>query len=594
MTPRTLLLTLVLVLAFAPAALADTPSSQITSPSDPVYTLYGATTTVGDNVTVEGTTTGITSVDLRCYPGDANPPSTVANDVPVTGGQFSTTADLTAVLESCVLRAVPHGQTPSGSALAAFPGVRLLPTSYTDSWTTPSGAQYDYEYLLPGTRGLFDTYSAGDLSTSWSTLVDPSTLSNAPKALAANVFALFYADYGEEAPTRSEIEVDGASAYTPYGAVWVSNTAHYSTPGIPSISVISETLDPQTGNSTFVIDEPIVKCSPQSDWASNMNNYSTSCTKFVTTGVILERTLDFGADGRTLGVTDTWRSPGPQSHQIDVLYDNRFNGNNTGFPSYTQLSTSGFKFPGGSAFQDYAYNSTASLPQGPGTIYYKTDRASADNGGDGLPQGAVSYSSAPDTFRFIGSDLDHYLPEWTMGYQRTVPARGETRFAFQLAQAGGQPELQSLSDSFESQYRSPAISGGDTTQVSSGGPAPQPVVNTPGVAAAGLKRAAVRTRWSGSRILVETGETGTCSSGSGNCSFTFLAKLGRRTIGKGTLKLAAGHSAKIAFKLSKRWTKQLARNRTFRVTLKVTPKSGTTAARATTRVITIKAPKPKK
>src|SRR3954469_41500 len=106
MLNRIFALCVVALLAFAPAALADTPSSQITSPSDPVHTFWGATMAVGDQITVQGTATGATSVDLLCYPGSGFTPTSYANDVPVTGGNFSKTVDLTGGSEGCILHAV--------------------------------------------------------------------------------------------------------------------------------------------------------------------------------------------------------------------------------------------------------------------------------------------------------------------------------------------------------------------------------------------------------------------------------------------------------------------------------------------------------
>jgi hypothetical protein len=587
-------------LVLAPSALAAA-SSDITTPADPVHTFYGATQSVGDNVAVEGTATDFPgNADVICYPTYGYLPVTLADNVPVSGGHFAATVDLTAAPFSCILRAVPHGTSPASAAeRAPFAGPRVLPTFY-EGYTTASGDLNDYAYTFPGTRGNFFVNSPADQGASWSNLADPATLEPAPTTLAGNVFGLFASDGGYQPPTRSEIEVDGAAAYTPYGSAWIPGAPSPlgSTPGTPAITIIDESFDPATGDTTVVTSEPIVKCSPQSDWDSNWNHYSTSCTRLVRTGVVLERTLTTGADGRTLGVSDQWRSPGPQAHKIDVLYDNRFYGNQAG-PSISDIHpTSGFRFPGDTTFNDYADGATVTLPAGAGTFFYKGDRSEPDSGG-ALPQGALSYSDAPDSMRFIGSDLDAYgFPEWTMGYVRTVPARGSATLSFQLAQASGQPELQTFANAFESQFPRPA-SGGTTTVT----PGTQASTNQPVLAAAGLRVGKPSARWSGSRIVLDTGDVATCSGGTGSCSFGVTATIARKdahsarnaakrvTIGKAKATVAAGKSKHLTLKLSKRWTKLLVRKRKLKVAIVVTRKSQAAKAASSRRTVTFKAPK---
>src|SRR5689334_12929116 len=147
--------------AFASPALAA-PSSQITSPADPVYSFLGATTTVGDNTTVAGTATGMPgNVDIVCYPTYGNSPQELADNVAVSSGHFSATVDLTNVPWSCILRAVPHGTSPTAAERASFAGPRVLPSSF-QAYNTPSGELNDYVYQLPSTHGNFLVDAPGD------------------------------------------------------------------------------------------------------------------------------------------------------------------------------------------------------------------------------------------------------------------------------------------------------------------------------------------------------------------------------------------------------------------------------------------------
>jgi hypothetical protein len=592
--------------ALVPCAAASgaITASHIDLPADPLYTFYGFNAASGTGTNVAGTATGTGNVDVLCYRGDSPVPVPMKSGVPVDAeGNFSTTVDATASLFPCFLRAVPAGTTPSDPS--AFTGPRIAGTDHDDtvlSGGPNDGRRVDYAYSVFGTRGVFYVYSSGAGGIADSNLIDPSNLHPAANLLASNVFGLYDADYGEQAATRSEIEVDGASAYGPYSAA--SNLPGANTPGVPSITIMSESFDPDTGAVRSTTREPIVKCSPQTDFASNHTSYNTSCTQYVSTGVVLDRTILSGGDGRTLRVKDTWRSTNGQPHSIDALYDSRFGGN---FNGAMYLPTSGFRFPGSSTFQDYAYLETVPLPSGPGTFYFKTDRASPDSG-DAQPQGAVSWSVAPDQLKFIGSDEDGFPPDWTMRYARTVPAGGAVSFTFQLAQAPGLADLETFGRAFESEFALPTSSPGTGQPAGPAGPAgegnPAPLP-----ADASLKRGGKpSTRWVGSRILVDTGQIGSCSAGPGSCSFALVAtipstavtsaatkKPKRVVIGKVTIKVAAGRSAKLTFKLSKRWTKLLVRKRHLKVGIAVTSKSQAHAATASTRSITIKAPKrPKK
>jgi hypothetical protein len=612
-TNRIGLLTTVLTLAFVAPASAITPSqsSHIDSPTSPVYSYYGLIVRA-TSTTVTGTAQGVASVDIRCYPGSAAEPSTLMSSGNAVdgGGHFSATIDASNLTpEDCRLRAVPAGQTPTGGTAEAFAGPVLVPTDVEDSTISGGpndGKRYGYEFTFPGTHGIFYGYSAGAQGISWSVLVDPTTLAPKTANLAENVLGLFDQDSGEVDATRSEIQVDGANAYTPFAATWLAGGFHPNATGLPGTTILHESFDPDTGTATFTTREPIVKCFPDTGFTNNHEHWSTSCTEYRATGVVLDRRLVSSADGHTLQVTDTWRSVDGIAHSFDALYDNRFEGD---FVSGQYQPSSGFRFPGSSSFESYPYGPVDPLPAGPGTIYYKRTRTSPDSG-DASPQGAFSYSVAPNEVKFIGSDQDGSLPEWTMRYERTLPAGGAVSFTFQLDQAPGFTDLLAFGNAFETSFgqaTTPPAQPTTPLQQTTSTQQTTSVQEAGNVATAKLKHGRPSARWVGSRILVDTGDLGTCSAGTGNCSFDVLAtipsalakgaankKAKRVTIGKATITVKPGKSAKLTFKLSKRWTKLLARKKRLKLTVAITPKASAQAAKATTRTITVKAPKPKK
>ncbi|MFL5885899.1 MAG: hypothetical protein ACJ77M_12590 [Thermoleophilaceae bacterium] len=610
------------LLAFAPTALGfvEPPTSHIDSPAGPIYSFYGlggVPNEVGDSVPVHGTVVNFptSTVDLNCYFGGSSVWNTLASDVPVDSGDqsFSATVDATGLGFDCFLRAVPHNGSLSDLSLSPPTGPVIAPTGGSDSTVSTgpnTGKRYDYDYTFNGSQGSFEVNSPGDQGILNSSLVDAATAAYAPKELATNVLALF-AYNSDPTATRSEIEVDGGSAYTPFAAAAAFGSPdganHFDAPGLRSISVTHESFDESTGAATITTSSPILECSPSTDFDQNRNHYATSCTHYVSTGLVLDRSLVSGADGQTLRVTDTWRNTSASAHTLDALYDSRFNGD---LPK-----TGSFRFPGTSSFTDYPQGSVIPLPAGPGTMYYKSDHNSSDSGGDGEPQGALSWSVPPSEFKFIFSDQQGGPPQWTMEYPRTIPARSSVTFAFQLDQAVGQSALQGFGQAFESEFALPTSPGsppGSQSVAPGNGPplgGNQAITTAPPLTIVGdaaLKLGKASTKWLGSIIVVDTGEQGTCPAGGGTCTFDLLAtipgtqasgaakkkKAKLVTIGKASVKVAPGKTGKLTFKLSKRWTKLLVSKHSLRIALTLTAKSPAHAAKKATRTIKVNAPKP--
>ena len=416
----------------ATSAFAAGPTaSTITSPTDPALVFRD----VNSNAvvfSVDGTTTGVGNVDLTCFlPGGGR--NIVASDVPVTANHFH--ADITSqelgAPDPCVLRAVPTGDStsrPPGTS-QPYSGVRILQAVRAPS-VIPSGPNsggiFNLSYSLSGIGGTVGIGSAGNCGIYSMGLVDPTTLQGSPELFGC--IQNFYDSVPDSATpgARSEIQVDGVNAYTPYRATThVSGGAQHS--GFVPIKV-TDTFDPATDDVTVSEQERLMQCLPD----------DSTCSSFKALGVELDRVFATSHEQRAVTETDAWRSVDGQQHALNALYDQQTGG--------TSVNRTSFDFPGTSGFQTYVHGAQVTLPHGPGSMLVKYDSTTPD-GGDGVnPQGALTYSSAPDgplVFHYSDSNgVD--IPEWTMPYVRTIPAGGQVVLRFGAADAFSLPEAQSF------------------------------------------------------------------------------------------------------------------------------------------------------
>ncbi len=419
------LLAVVLVALLAAPALAAGPTaSTITSPSDPALIFRDQDGSGGTVVlSVDGTTTGVGNVDLRCYDAIGNS-WVAAADVPVTANHFH--ADITnahiGAQAPCVLRAVPVGDSvsqPPGTS-SPYSGLRVL-QAYR-AWDRISGGPndgkiFDLSYLDFGDGGALKIGSAGTCAVGMMGLLNPTTLVESPEMFGC---------IGRFSPTvrdavspgaRSEIQVDGVNAYPPYSAILKAPDG-YQTPGFVPVSV-TDAYDPATGDLIVKEKERLLRCLPD----------DFTCSSFSPLGVELDRLITTSAQQRDVTETDTWRSVDGSQHALDALYDDE-----TGEVSPNRTS---FDFPGSSGFQTYDHGDQVTLPRGPGSILVKDDSTTPDAGDGVNPQGALTYASAPDgplVFHFSDSGGTD-IPEWTMPYARTIPAGGQMVLRFGVADA---------------------------------------------------------------------------------------------------------------------------------------------------------------
>jgi hypothetical protein len=420
------------------SASAEVESSHITSPADPTYALFDETLAPPQKAfTVSGTTTGTGNVALICYDGAET--HTIVPEVTVTGNSFSVEVEAEALHDGpCVLRAVPVGDKaslPPGSS-TPFQGPRIIGSRF--EIYAENKVNYDYEFEPNSLSGNFQIESVGDCALDYSLLFAPISLTPSDHLFYCNA-VLYKQDSPPSGPsTRSELQIDGANAYSPATANGVAKgiegITHEPVPGAPQVTV-TKSFDPLTGLVAIREIDPIVKCAPETVFPPT----TTSCKEFVSAGVQLERTWQTSNANQVALMTDRWSSTDGQAHALNALYDQEM----------TNAAEEGgaYRFSGASTFSAVTKGQTLNVPSGAGSIYYKEDVATPDGGDGKHPQGAIVYDLPPNNGGplpvYRGTNESKYNG-FEMPYQGTIPASGTYSLRMTFIQAYALPEVESL------------------------------------------------------------------------------------------------------------------------------------------------------
>jgi hypothetical protein len=399
--------------AVTPAAGAAVTASQITSPSNPSFFVADEDAS-SQTFAVSGTTTGGNAgdkVDVRCYYGGTS--VKVKGNVTLnSSGAFSVPdADLNRILElTCQLRAVPAGTNPADVTPFSGPvvGVGDRETSKVSGGPN-NGKAYDYALDAQQLTAAFDYVSLGSCGLHNGFLYDP-TYANTTVTFACNA-GLGRAD-SPNAPTRSELQIDGADAYAPAQAFFIN-------PGGAGLPSLAEThkVDKATGNIVITETDPLVKCS-----SPTYPPTPVSCATYVTAGVTDNRTITQDHDGHISWITDTFKSTDGKAHAIDLLWDN----NQQFFGASGDSSQLEYEFPAESSFSEHKTGDTVSLPASGGAILIRIHGAA--DGATGTGQGAMVYDRRASAAKFVA--VTTLGSEFTLHQTGTVPAKGSTRFRF--------------------------------------------------------------------------------------------------------------------------------------------------------------------
>jgi hypothetical protein len=473
----------------ASSALATVTASQITTPSDPTLLPllerpFAKNST--QTLTVAGTTTtddgnAADAVELQCFytSSSGTQSETTVESLEGTPVQLAvhpdgtfTTADLTgsaqASLESlwreqpCTLRAVPQG-TASSANVDAFAGPRLGDAGITFYGGTE--AQPSDDYLSTSTLQGYWGWDTASSCGPYGKVYSPETFQTDATYVSDCEASL----YGEnDSRTAASIVVDGHNAYGTWAARQIHDGASGQTYPTPSPPV----FDQSTGDLSQTEAEELVRCvAGDGSPVDTLHPNSTTCVKFVSTGVKLVRTVATGQSGLQARVSDQFESTDGASHSISLSYEEEQGQGNT-TPSY--------RFPGEAAFSELAEGSTAPhVTSAPETIYFQANHLAAEpENGIQNPRGAITVATAPDSIH-VANDK-----QLELNYTgRTVPATGSFELVQALSQALTQTQIETLGAHAEEQLAGPALA---IASPASGTSVSTPTVEVSGTSSSGV------------------------------------------------------------------------------------------------------------
>lgn len=404
-------------LVVTPTAQAAITASQITTPSNPSFFVADEDASA-QTFAISGTTTGGGAgdrVDLRCY--YAGTSVKVKGNVALSSsGSFSVSAaDLNKLLDlTCQLKAVPAGKNPADLTPYSGPviGVGERETSKVSGGTN-NGKAYDYALDAQQQTAAFDYASLGSCGLHNGFLYDP-TYTNTTVTFACNA-GLMSADT-RSAPTRSELQIDGANAYAPTQAFFINSNGT----GLPALTE-TYTVNKATGDVVIHETDPLVKCS-----STTYPPTANSCATYVSTGVTDDRTITQDHDGHISWITDTFKSTDDKAHSLDLLWDD----NEQFFGASGSSAQLEYEFPGESGYSIHATGDTVSLPPAAGAILIRMHGAA--DGDLGTGQGAIVYDRPATAAKFTRvTTIDS---EFTLHQTGKLSAGGATRFRFAFVQ----------------------------------------------------------------------------------------------------------------------------------------------------------------
>lgn len=440
--------------------LAPTESHVVATSPSGTY-LMADKVTPSDTISVTGTSNGTegAKIDLRCYTGTSH--TTLKAELALSAeGKFSYTGALDAISgPPCVLRAVPSATTeeeeqtthpeyfrPGGVSPFAGPTLAVGERKNSPvSGTGPNKALLERYYLFaPQLEGGFDYDSLGGCLISDSYLYDPVTFASVTLDYC-NAWFWNGNGPGEEggpAATRSELEVDGASAYVAGNIAYLNGIKGTELPGFPSLSY-NYSVDPVTGNLILEETDGIVKCAPG---ATVYPPTSTSCTSWASTGVEAHMRVTQGEAGRVAKATLWFSSLDGQAHRLDLLEDEEF---------YHPERDGELDFPwAGEGLKKYTIvgQQLPAAPAAPASFFVKGSAAAAD-GSHKSGEGAVTFSSAPEGETIVAPTTSKSQYSWVeLHYVRTVPAGGSVALGFTYSDAFLMSEVEGLAATAQAAY----------------------------------------------------------------------------------------------------------------------------------------------
>lgn len=355
----------------------------------------------------------------------------------IEGGAFSATVQQPAY--TCRLRAVPidfdYGQLPEDTDLSAYAGPRVLGGSHFEFTVDDPGQPFDGAQVLQSTRGqgkglvlatgmASSVYGGGLLGwpggglyasvliddTYWRTLFGPSALLGG------------FGAFGES-PTPGDVAdagllVDGRPAMIALGV------------GDERSQLLSRTVDPVTGDLTFVESAPIALI------AEGEPDAEPTLTP---SGLRVERSYRQDHEGRQITIGDVFRSTDGAAHRIEARYTESLLQEQYGEDEGEIVKEpASFRLPWATG-EDYvvpkAGDSFGAAPPGATTIWvhgprldFSTlfgprtrsarPRAAGDGGLPARAEGAFTFDAPPTDVKFLSPGV------FVARFVRDVPAGG--------------------------------------------------------------------------------------------------------------------------------------------------------------------------
>ncbi|HEY2311347.1 MAG TPA: hypothetical protein VGH46_09580 [Gaiellaceae bacterium] len=397
----------------APPARAAITSSKVTTPANPSFFIADQDAKT-QTFAIAGTTTGQNgiddTVDVNCYSGGTF--VTVARNVPLspTGAFSIPKANLNEPLDlTCRLRAVPAGANPSNLTPFAGPAIGVGERGSEPVAGGPNaGKVVGYYVDAQQKTAAFDYNALGGCGLTDGYLYD-STFAQTTTTFSCD--AALFSSNSATAPTRSELQIDGANAYDPFSAGQIDPNAI----GLPSLTD-TYTVDEATGNVAIHETDPLVECR-ETTYPPNV----ISCSSFASAGVTDDRTITQSSDGHVSSIEDSFKSTDGNAHSLDLLWDDSQHFWQ-GSGDSTQLE---YEFPGQTGFSTHVAGDSVSLPTSNGGAIFVRMHSAAD-GDTGTGQGAIVYNrpASVATFTLVQS----FQSEFTLHQTGTVPAAGSTTF----------------------------------------------------------------------------------------------------------------------------------------------------------------------
>ncbi len=425
----------------------------ITSPSDPSY-FYDPTGGGQDangkalGFTVTGTTNSSSpstdQVDIACYSAGTYQYAVVQNVSLSADGGFSVFVpyydmEVAGIYSpdgsSCQLRAVPAGaQPPLGGG---YSGPRVLLSYLTATYPYPGSSLADYSVVAPqlGATNLYT--SAADCGLTGVFLNDPSIFGQ-PDAQSFGCADTFGADINNQ--LADPLQVDGVTAYTPYGPPQAYANNYYYDNGPPASISVSVSQNPANGDLTISEVEPIyVSC-------------TSASSGYCPAGVELDRTTKQTAGGHVVEITDVFRSTDGAAHTVSLQVQNeqcflssQCNVQDYGNNNFNPAQVS-YQFPGESSFSAHASGDTVSVgASAPASIYVENN--SEPDGSTAGARGAITYFTAPSGpfsfFQYLQYGFQAPYVENLMiaPYTLTVAAGGSAQLSFAYSSEFSQSAL---------------------------------------------------------------------------------------------------------------------------------------------------------